>query len=198
MSEFFRSPFRIRQIRAGQHGPLLDGFIQELQQAGFAEVTARGHIRAAEHLLHWANRKVIAPLTFNEDTVAEFVQHLRRCRCKGFGHRHHRELQAGARLFIGSLRRAGLVPPVATQGAFEDSPMLELFCDWMRKNRSTSDATLFNYRRPLRALLTILGDDVRRFEARGLWQFVQDVSQHGGWATGKQCITAGARSCATS
>lgn len=190
MSEFFRSPFRISQIRAGQHGPLLDGFIQELQEAGFAEVTARGHIRAAEHLLHWANRKAIAPLTFNDDTLAEFVRHLRRCRCKNFGHTHYRELQTGARLFVGSLRRAGLLPPAATQAVLEDPPILALFCDWMRKNRSTSDATMLNYCRHLRALLTIVGDDVSQYEARSLRQFVQDVSQQGGWATGKQCITA--------
>jgi len=190
MSEFFRSPFRISQIRAGQHGPLLDGFIQELQQAGFAEVTARGHIRAAEHLLHWANRKAIAPLTLNDDTVTDFVRHLRRCRCKSFGHTHQRELRTGARLFVGSLRRAGLLPPSPTQAILDDPPILVLFCDWMHKNRSTSDATLLNYCRHLRALLTMVGDDASKFEARGLRQFVQDLSQQGGWATGKQCITA--------
>lgn len=134
MSEFFKSPLRIRQLCAGQYGRLLDGFIQELKQSGFAAVTARRHIRAAEHLLHWANRKHISPQTFSEDTVAELVRHLRRCRCKSFGHAHRRDLQTAARLFVGSLRRAEL-PPASTQTAVENPHLLALFGDWMGKNR---------------------------------------------------------------
>ena len=55
MTKFFESPF-ILQLRGGQDGRLLDAFIQELVQSGFAEITARRHIRAAEHLLYWAKR----------------------------------------------------------------------------------------------------------------------------------------------
>ena len=55
MTEFFESRFRILQLRSGQHGPLLDTFVQELRELGFAKITARRHIRAAEHLLYWAN-----------------------------------------------------------------------------------------------------------------------------------------------
>ena len=36
MTEFFESPFRILQLRGGQDGRLLDVFIQELVQSGFA------------------------------------------------------------------------------------------------------------------------------------------------------------------
>jgi hypothetical protein len=59
MTELFKSPFRIFQLRGGQNGQLLDTFLQELQQSGFAKITARRHIRTAEHLLHWAGRKGI-------------------------------------------------------------------------------------------------------------------------------------------
>ena len=57
MTEFFESQFRILQLSGGQGGRLLDVFTQELVQSGFAEITARRHIRAAEHLLYWAKRK---------------------------------------------------------------------------------------------------------------------------------------------
>ena len=57
--EFFKSPFRIQQLRGGQDGHLLDVFTENLRQSGFAQITARRHIRAAEHLLYWANRKGI-------------------------------------------------------------------------------------------------------------------------------------------
>ena len=64
MTEYFESRFRILQLRGGQDGPLLDVFAEELRQSGFAKITARRHIRAAEHLLYWAKRKGILPATF--------------------------------------------------------------------------------------------------------------------------------------
>ncbi len=189
MTEFFKSPFRIFQLRGGQDGQLLDTFLRELQQSGFAKITARRHIRTAEHLLHWARRKGISPSTFNEDTVGEFARHLNRCRCKGFGHKHRRGMQMGARLFIGSFRRVE-VPLPRLPDAAEDPPILALFREWMRKSRGTCEATLSNYCPHLRSLLRSVGDDTSRFEARNLRQFVQQASQAGDWATGKQCVTA--------
>jgi integrase/recombinase XerD len=84
MTEFFKSPFRIFQLRGGQNGQLLDTFLRELQQSGFAKITVRRHIRTAEHLLYWARLSGISPSAFNEDTVDEFARHLTRCRCKGY------------------------------------------------------------------------------------------------------------------
>src|SRR5580658_6028722 len=84
MTEFFKSPLRIFQLRGGQNGQLLDTFLRELQQSGFAKITVRRHIRTAEHLLYWARLKGISPSAFNEDTVDKFARHLTRCRCKGY------------------------------------------------------------------------------------------------------------------
>ena len=47
LEEFFESPFRIQELREGPDGRLLEGFAQELCKAGYAEITARRHIRAA-------------------------------------------------------------------------------------------------------------------------------------------------------
>lgn len=190
MTEFFKSPFRILQLRGGQDGRLLDVFIQELVQSGFAEITARRHIRAAEHLLYWAKRKGISPATFDEHTLEEFARHLGRCRCKSYGRTHRRDLQKGARLFLSSLRRADLLPMPSTQETVEVPPVLMRFRGWMRKHRATCDATLYNYCLHLRALLRTVGDDTSKFEARSLRQFVLETSQRSGWATGKQCTTA--------
>jgi integrase/recombinase XerD len=190
MTEFFASPFRILQLRGGQGGRLLDVFTQELVLSGFAEITARRHIRAAEHLLYLAKRKGISPATFDEHTLDEFARHLRRCCCKSYGHRHRRDLQRGARLFVGSLRRAELLQMPSTQESVEDPHVLVLFRCWMRRHRGTCDVTLYNYCLHLRALLRTLGDDTSKFEARSLRKFVQERSQRCGWATGKQCTTA--------
>ena len=85
LTEFFESPLRIQELRDGPDGRLLEGFAQELCQSDYAEITARRHIRAAEHLIHWAGRrgKVIAAL--DEPMIEEFVQHLNRCRCPRYG-----------------------------------------------------------------------------------------------------------------
>jgi len=179
MTDFFESTFRILQLRGGRDGQLLDVFAQELRQSGFAKITARRHIRAAEHLLYWAKRTDISPATFDEHTLDEFVRHLPRCRCKSYGRTHRRDLQRGARLFIGSLRRAGLLPMPSTQQTAEDPHVLVLFRDWMRRLRGTCDATL-----------RTVGDDTSKFEARSLRQFVQETSQGCGWTAGKQCTTA--------
>ena len=190
MTDFFESQFRILQLSGSQDGWLLDVFIQELRQTGFARITARRHIRAAEHLLYWASRKDLSPTTFDEHTIDEFTRHLLRCRCKGYGHRQRRDLQQGARLFVGSLRRAELLPMPSVQQSVEDPPVLLQFRDWMRQHRGTCDATLYNYGRHLRALLRTVGDDPGKFEARSIRKFIQETSQGCGWATGKQCTTA--------
>ena len=189
ITEFFESQFRIIQLRGGQDGQLLDVFAEELRQSGFAQITARRHIRTAEHLLHWAKQKNISPATFDEHTLDEFTHHLRRCRCKSYGSTQ-RDLQKGARLFVSSLRRAELLPMPSPQGTVEDPQVLVLFRDWMHKHRGTCDATLYNYGLHLRALLKTVGDDTSKFEARSLRQFIQETSQRCGWATGKQCTTA--------
>ncbi len=189
MTEFFESPFRILQLRSGQDGQLLDVFAQQLRQSGFAKITARRHLRAAEHLLYWAKRKGLSTAAFDEGTLEEFALHLRRCRCKNFGRTHRRDLQKGARWFLDSLRRVGLLAR-PTQEAVEEPQVLLLFRDWMRQHRGTCDATLSNYCRPVRLLLKTLGDDPSRFEARSLRQFVQETCQRSGWATGKLCTTA--------
>lgn len=88
LTEFFESPIRIREVRGGPVGPLLEGFAQGLCRAGYARITARRHIRAAEHFIYWTSRKGIAVAILNESFVDGFGRHLERCRCPGYGHTH--------------------------------------------------------------------------------------------------------------
>ena len=68
--------------------------------------------------------------------------------------------------------------------------MLTSFCDWMRRQRGVSDATLSIYRFELRAFIKDLGEDPHMYDARNLRQFVLDKSQHSGWASARKCICA--------
>ena len=86
LAKYFESSLRIQELRGGRDGHVLEGFAQELGQAGYAEITARRHIRAAEHLIHWIGRKDRTLATLDERVVDKFVHHLNRCRCPHYGH----------------------------------------------------------------------------------------------------------------
>lgn len=88
LSEFFESSSRIQELRAGPDGRVLEGLAQELCQAGYAEITARRHIRAAEHLIHWLGQKGRTVAALDDRTIEEFVRHLNRCRCPRWPHSH--------------------------------------------------------------------------------------------------------------
>lgn len=59
LAEYFESHLRIQEIRGCSEGHLLEGFNQELYQAGYAQLTTRKHLRAAEHLVHWTGGRGI-------------------------------------------------------------------------------------------------------------------------------------------
>jgi len=57
LSHFFERPARIREIRSSPSGPLIEGFADHLFQNGYAEISARRHIRSAEHIVRWGDQK---------------------------------------------------------------------------------------------------------------------------------------------
>ena len=189
-SEFFESSIRIQQLHDNPDGQLLEGFAQELCQAGYAQITARRHIRAAEHLIFWIDRKGRSMAALDEKGIEEFVQHVNRCRCPRYGHTHRRDLRKGARLFLRYARFADLDTTRVVEEVISDPDLLVSFCAWMRQQRGVCDATLYNYSLHLRELLRNLGEDPGKFDAQNLRQFILDTSQQCGWAAAKKCTTA--------
>jgi integrase/recombinase XerD len=188
---YFRRPSRIEQLRSSTGGHLLEGFAKELSQGCYQWVAARKHIRAAEHFLHWISHRNLSIMSVEERYAQQFLDHLKRCRCRG----HHPPLKPHRQkysvdLWFDYLRRVGIVPtPTFVEPAVE-APMLTSFCDWMRRQRGVSDATLSIYRFELRAFIKDLGEDPHMYDARNLRQFVLDKSQHSGWASARKCICA--------
>jgi len=190
LEEFFASSVRIQELRCSLDGRLLEGFAQELCKVGYAEITARRHIRAAEHLIHWIDRKGGTVAMLDERMIEEFVQHLNRCRCPRYGRTRRRDIRKGALLFLRYARFADIVTTRGVQSVVVDPALLVAFRGWMRQQRGTCDATLYNYSLHLRDLLKSLGEDPGRFDAHKLRQFILDTSQKCGWASAKQCTTA--------
>src|SRR5207253_3279590 len=96
LTKLFKSPECVRELREGRGGPLLEGFAQKLCQTGYAESSARAHIRAAEHFIYWTDRKAIAVATLNDSVIDGFGRHLHRCRSPRYGHTRQINLQNGA------------------------------------------------------------------------------------------------------
>ena len=188
---YFRRPSRIEQLRSSTGGHLLEGFAKELSQGRYQWVAARKHIRAAEHFLHWIAHRNLSIMSVEERYAQQFLDHLKRCRCRG----HHPPLKPHRQkysvdLWFDYLRRVGIVPtPTFVEPAVE-APMLVSFCDWMRRQRGVSDATLSIYRFELRAFIKDLGEDPRLYDARNLRQFVLAKSRHSGWASTRKSICA--------
>ncbi|MFQ5973732.1 MAG: tyrosine-type recombinase/integrase [Alphaproteobacteria bacterium] len=190
LSQFFESAARIHALRDGPAGALLEGFAQTLSQAGYAVITARYHLRAAEHLIHWGDRKGIPIGHLTEQSLGQFGQHLRRCRCRGYGHTARRDVLHGAREFLTHLHQAGVVTRPLGERTGHDPVLLTAFGQWMRQQRGTCESTLSNYGRHIRELLGRLGDDPSQFDARSLRQFVIEASRTRGWAASKTRTTA--------
>ena len=135
LAEFFESPSLIRKLRDGSHGHLLESFADELCQAGYAVITARGHIRAAEHFLSWTDREVTPAIPLDQWSTEGFARHLDRCQCARFGRSHKRDLLNGARLFLDHLRRSGRLKISVAEPSVQDPVLLTSFCRWMGRQR---------------------------------------------------------------
>jgi site-specific recombinase XerD len=188
--KIFDCPLRIKALRDGPCGPLLERFAEELYQVGYAETTARKYIRAAEHLTYWTDGECIPVSSLTEKFLEPFDSHLDQCRCPGYGHSNRLLLLIGARLFLKHLRDAGEIIAPVTEPTAQDPCLLNEFCQWMRQQRGTSDPTLNNYSPSIRDLLKHLGEDPGKFDAQSLRHFILKKSQQCGWAAAKTCTTA--------
>lgn len=99
-------------------------------------------------------------------------------------------MENGVRLFIGYLRRTGVLTTPLNEEPLEKPTILVSFDSWMRQQRGTCDATLYNYGLDLRDLLKDLGEDPATFSAQALRNFVLKRTQRCGWAAAKRCVTA--------
>jgi len=191
LSELFEAPARIRAIRSGSAGALLEGFANHLFASGYATISARRHLRSAEHVICWASRRRLALHDLDTLALKRFSSHLTRCRCGRYSCADHVDILTGARLFLKHLQgqneqdiRRVTEPPA------ESPALLKGFCAWMRALRGTSEPTLYNYGLRIRELLRSFGENPSDLDAAGLRQFVLQQSRTTGWAAAKSCTTA--------
>jgi site-specific recombinase XerD len=171
LSAWFDSTARLRALQAGPAGTLLDGFASLLSRSGFARLTARRHLRSAEHFAWWAARRGLWTSGVTSQVVDRFRLHVPRCRCRGYG-RADPSLLHGVGLFLQHLDEAGIIKLATSVSHAPDPALLLAFWDWMREQRGTSDATLYNYAIHIRELLVRVRERPDALDARTLRQFV--------------------------
>jgi len=179
--QYYDSSTRIRSLRNSPCGSLLESFSEALYQVHYCVSRVRSHIRAAEHFIHFANRKDIAVTEVNEQLVEQFRDHQARCRCVQFRHTEPFSQVFGARLFLKHLRDTGVVTSPIVEPAHDvdvEPVLLTAFRQWMHEQRGTSDQTLHDYCVPLRVFLDRAGENPLHFNARGLREFVVRASRH--------------------
>ncbi len=189
LSEFFVARWRIRALRGGPAGALFEGFAQALSHMRYAAITGRRHLRAAEHFIDWTHRNGVSVPDVNVQALERFSRHLGRCRCP-YAHANRLSVLHGARMFLTYLREAQIIPAPALNDAVQDPVLLSAFSQWMRQQRGTCAATLSNYRRHIRELLSQLGEVPSRWVVHHLRAFVLEKSRGAGWAATKTCTTA--------
>lgn len=190
LTHYYQSRQFIELLHNSPGGTHFDAFAQKLYDAGYAQISARRHLRAAQHLLYWAERKSVAIEDLDATEIQRFKRHLPRCCCPSFGH-SDRGLVKGAYLFLEYLHHDSIVhAPRAKAIEPPPSALLVAFQHWMRDNRNVSDTTLYNYGLAVRDLLQTLGENPRHFDARGLRAFVLEQSRRCGTAKAKTMVTA--------
>jgi integrase/recombinase XerD len=183
----YAAPARIKAIRNGPYGALIEDFANELFRRGYAAISGRRLVGSAEHIVRWAGRRGLNANDLDERAIKVFGDHLDRCRCGRYLCCDRMAVLAGARLFIAHLQ--GVEPATREPPPDPADPdLLKAFCAWMREHRGTSDGTLYNYSGPIRALIRHFGEDPSKLDARRLRQFV--LKRRAGWASAKWCTTA--------
>jgi integrase/recombinase XerD len=190
LSHFFEAGWRIRALRQGPSGPLLEGFADALSDLRYATITGRKHLRSAEHFIDWAGRHGLAVPGVNTEALDRFACHLARCRCR-YANANRIEVLKGARIFATYLRDAHVIAASALdQEEVPDPILLAEFSAWMRQQRGTCATTLANYGRPIRDMLRQLGETPSRWDVHQLRAFVLEKCRSSGWAAAKCCTTA--------
>jgi integrase/recombinase XerD len=165
---FFERPARIREIRCSPSGALIECFADYLYQNGYAEISARRHIRSAEHIVRWATRGDLSVSELDDRALKRFGDHLKRCRCGRYSCADRVDILTGARLFLRHSQGVDTAVIRLPDPADSKPELLEAFCQWMREHRGSSERTLYNYGLPIQDLIRCFGEDPSKLGAHGL------------------------------
>src|SRR5688572_25409499 len=157
-------PRRLKLIQRTLAAPYLDGFISEMEEAGYTVPTVRNYVRGAAHITRWLERRHKSLTDFCVSHIGEFRHHLTRCHCARYD-RGNQFDDRGAALFLRYLQRMSIVSAPAPKVL----PALFVgFCHWMQGHRGAKEQTLKAYGRIVLDALRTIGEDPQQFNPASL------------------------------
>ena len=188
LDTYFQSPKMLAHLRAGLSGPYMDGFAAWLEHGGYDPSVAVRYLRAAAHIGHFTLEQ--GGTLANMDLLA-FSGHLRTCHCprpKG-GRRNHHTVY-GARRYREYLVAIGVDQCGRTPESQNADPAIIVeYRRWLRKHRGAAESTVRLYSRDAADLLTALGDDTGRWNAKGVRDHFLDRASKCGAGTAEKLTT---------
>ncbi len=188
LETYFGSPKIVAHLRAGPSGPYMDGFAASLERSGYEPSVAVRYLRAAAHIGHFT---LDQGGTLANLDLSAFSLHLRTCRCprpKG-GRRNHHTIY-GARRYCEYLVAIGVSQCSTSPGDQDADPAIIIeYRQWLRKHRGSADSTVRLYSRDAVDLLTTLGNDPGRWNARAIRDYFLDRTSKCGAGTAEKLTT---------
>src|ERR1700690_661813 len=191
LEKYFSAPKTLRRLRGGISGPYVDAFADDLNRDGYAPASAVRYIRAAAHLGCFMQRRGSVLTDVDLNILDSFSGHLRRCRCPHFRrgkisyHAHF-----GVKLFHHHLVEHGICKSQPVQEAPLPPALVTAFCDWFRTHRGVKQPTLRHYARGATDLLRALGEDVSKWNAQAVRDFLLERASKCGAPTTQALITS--------
>jgi integrase len=188
LETYFGSPKMVAHLRAGPSGQFMDGFAGSLERSGYDPSVAVRYLRAAAHIGHFTLEQ--GGTLANVDLSA-FSCHLRTCRCprpKG-GRRNHHTVY-GAKRYCEYLVATGVSQCSISPEAQDADPAIIIeYRQWLRQHRGAADSTVRLYSRDAVDLLTALGNDLGRWNAKGVRDHFLDCTGKCGAGTAEKLTT---------
>ncbi len=191
LETYFSAPKTLRRLRGGISGPHIDAFADDLERDGYAPSSAVRYIRAASHLGCFVQRKGGVLKDIDLPLLDSFRSHLRRCRCPHFNRgKISYHAQFGVKLFHHHLVGREVCRSESVPNPAPHPPLVIAFCDWFRTHRGVTEPTLRHYARGAIDLLRALGEDVSKWNAQGVRDFLLQRASQCGTRTTQALITS--------
>ena len=188
LETYFESPKMVAYLRAGPSGPYMDGFAAWLERSGYEPSVAVRYLRAAAHIGHFTWNKVEhwpTWICWPSHAICEPAV--------------VRGQKAGAATTIrftapGVTDEYLVAIGVGQCGAAPESenadPVIIIeYRRWLRKHRGAAESTIRLYSRDAADLLTALGDDPGRWDAKGVRDHFLDRASKCGAGTAEKLTT---------
>ena len=182
LETYFSAPKTLRRLRGGISGLRIDAFADDLERQGYAPSSAVRYIRAASHLGCFVQRRGSVLKDIDLTMLDSFRSHLRRCRCPHFKRgKISYHAQFGMKLFHHHLVGRGVCCPCeSVSNLAAHAPLVIAFCDWFRTHRGAKEPTLRHYARGATDLLRALGEDVSKWNAQAVRDFLLQLASQCG------------------